>query len=281
MAFCISCGASVDGQFCPQCGASQGSAAGAAAPSQQASQPAPSAAPPPVKKGISGWVWALIGCFGLILIAVIAISVGGWFIASKVKSNPAAAAARILAAANPNVEVVSVDDQGGKITLRDKKTGKQVTLDFDDIKKGRISFEGEDGEKMEIKTQGEGEQGSVEFTGKDGTTRIGKNAAQLPAWLRAYPGAEAQQGFGMSASTAEGKSSALAFKTSDAPDKVAAFYEGALKEADMEVKKSSSQAGNFSLFTVTGEDKANKRTVHITATSTDQGTMINYVVSEK
>ena len=279
MAFCISCGASVDGQFCPQCGASQGSAAGPAAPSQQASQPAPSAAPPPVKKGISGWVWALIGCFGLIVIAGIAISVGGWFIASKVKSNPAAAAARILAAANPNVEVVSVDDQGGKITLRDKKTGKQVTLDFDDIKKGRISFEGEDGEKMEIKTKGEGEQGTIEITGKEGTARIGKDAAVLPSWVPPYPGAEMVHGMEMNSPGQKGGT--VMAKTGDSPDKVANFYESAIKGAGMEVTKSSTQSGNFKMLSVTGEDKAKDRSIHIMATASEEGTMISYTFSEK
>jgi hypothetical protein len=279
MAFCSNCGASVDGRFCPQCGTSQEAAAVPPAQSQPTAPPVPSATPPPAKKGISGWVWALIGCFGLVVIAGIAISVGGWFVANTIKGNPAAVAARILAATNPDVEVVSVDGEGGRITLRDKKTGKQVTLDLDDIKKGRISFEGEGGEKMEIKTQGEGEQGSIEITGKDGTAKIGKNAAVLPDWVPSYPGAETVHSMQMN--TPDAKGGTINCKTGDSPEKVAEFYESALKGAGMEVSKNSTQSGDFKLLQVGGEDKGNNRTINVTVSVTEQGTMIGYIFTEK
>ena len=61
-----------------------------------------------------------------------------------------------MAALNPNVEVVSTDERAGKITLRDKQTGKTVTFDARDVQKGHISFEGDNGEKVEIQGEGQG-----------------------------------------------------------------------------------------------------------------------------
>ncbi len=49
MAFCASCGAQVDGRFCPKCGASQGDPAGATPGVQQ-----PAYAPPPPVQPVAG-----------------------------------------------------------------------------------------------------------------------------------------------------------------------------------------------------------------------------------
>jgi hypothetical protein len=59
---------------------------------------------------------------------------------SKFGNNPGFAAAKMMTALNPDVDVVKADENTGKITLRDKKTGKTAVLDFQDIQKGRISF---------------------------------------------------------------------------------------------------------------------------------------------
>ncbi len=49
MAFCASCGAQVDGRFCPKCGAPQGDPAGATPGAQQ-----PAYAPPPPAQPVAG-----------------------------------------------------------------------------------------------------------------------------------------------------------------------------------------------------------------------------------
>lgn len=49
MAFCSSCGAQVDGRFCPKCGAPQGNPAGATPGAQQ-----PAYAPPPPAQPVAG-----------------------------------------------------------------------------------------------------------------------------------------------------------------------------------------------------------------------------------
>jgi hypothetical protein len=52
------------------------------------------------------------------------------------------AIAKILTATNPDVEVLSTDEDRNTITIRDKKTRETVTVNFDDVKKGKIVFKG-------------------------------------------------------------------------------------------------------------------------------------------
>ena len=87
---------------------------------------------PPKKSNTIVWVLGgLGGCLVLVIICVAAIS---FFIAHKAKQagidtdllkrNPALAAAKIMVAANPDVEMVSADEGRQEITVRDKQTGK-------------------------------------------------------------------------------------------------------------------------------------------------------------
>ena len=38
--------------------------------------------------------------------------------------------------ANPNLEVLGVDEGTGKVTIKDKETGRTVTVSLDDLKNG-------------------------------------------------------------------------------------------------------------------------------------------------
>ena len=94
-------------------------------------QPLPPPVPPPAKKAIPIWVWILAGVLGLFLLAGIAVVATGVFIYKQAKDaadNPTAALAKIAAMANPNVEVLGVDEATGKVTIKDKESGKTVTI---------------------------------------------------------------------------------------------------------------------------------------------------------
>jgi hypothetical protein len=217
MAFCTNCGAQSEGAFCKNCGAAMGAAAGSAQP---APPPPPAGAPEqPAKKKTSPWVWVIGGCLVLVVIIVLVLGAMGLFVAKKVKDagdNPALAAATLLAAANPDIEVVSSDKARGTVTMREKKTGKTVTLNLDDVKNGHISFESE-GEKLDF-------QGSA-------------GAANIPDWVPRYPGAPPQGAI----TSSKGRESGgmFTFKTSDSAAKVAAHYEQELKGAGMTVEKNT------------------------------------------
>src|SRR6476620_10548820 len=96
---------------------------------------APGMQPPLAPKASLGpLAWILIIVGGLFTICIVAVVAGGMFLVHKVKQagfdpdlmrkNPALAVSKILTTANPNTEVVDVDEGRGIIHVRDKQTGK-------------------------------------------------------------------------------------------------------------------------------------------------------------
>jgi hypothetical protein len=216
MAFCTTCGRAVSGRFCETCGGAVGAAA---AP---VSGPVPAAAAP---RKTSPIVWILLGLGVMIVLFVGALTVGGIFVVHKARQagldpalwerNPGVAVTKMLAAANPDAEIVSLDERGGIVVVRDRKSGKTIRMNFADIKSGRMSFDSEDG-RVSLSAAA------------DGTMR-------LPAWLPAYSGAH--DAGGISASGANGDSGTYGFQTADSPASVISFYEAALKKAGFDIQQ--------------------------------------------
>jgi hypothetical protein len=244
MAFCTSCGATVQGAFCQQCGTPLSAAVAPSATPQQAApqQFAPQQAAP-VKGKISPIVWILIVVAGIFVLGIIGIVGAGLFVARTVATNPGLVLGKIITAANPDAEVVSTDMGSQTMRIRDKRTGKEFTLSFDDVKKGkfRISATGENGEVADVEIGGEG---------------------KLPSWVPAYPGAKAQGNVTAKGEDANGmgEGGVVTFSTTDPASKVTAFYEAKLKEMGMTIDVSA-LTGSGGM--ITGEDTGGKRTLHI------------------
>jgi hypothetical protein len=248
MAFCTTCGASVNGAFCNQCGTP--------AKGQSAAVPPPVVAPPPEpfvkRRRTSPLVVALIviGClFGLGIIAVVGT---GLFFVNKARQagvdpelwarDPGMAVAKMIAAFNPEMEMISTDRASGVVRLRNRRTGKEVTMSLDDARRGRFRFEAED------------EQG------KTATLEIG-GEGKIPAWVPEYPGSsDVKPVFvakGESGNTV-GEAGSVTFTTRDSAEKVVAFYQAKAEEMGMrvQIKASSSDGG-----TVVGVDEVSERTI--------------------
>jgi hypothetical protein len=270
MAFCTNCGSSMEGQFCTNCGARSDAALPEGV---QPAAPTPGGAPAPKKSKVL--LWVLLGCGGLIVIVILVMMAVSFFVARKASEfgkNPGFAAAKIMASLNPNVEVVKADENTGKITLRDKKTGKTVTLDFQEIQKGHMSFEGERGEKVDIRGEAEGGAGSVTVKGPEGTMQFGQGSlANVPSWVPKYPGAQAAGAFTSQQGGEEGGTFQL--QCGGSVEEVAAFYERELKSAGMKVQKTSVQVDNRTTMSVVGADEARQHTVSVTAGTSDKGTV--------
>src|SRR5260370_35136151 len=108
--------------------------------------PAPGALPPPPPKKSRAMAFilgAVGGCLVLIIICVLGIY---FFIAHKakqagfdtdlIKRNPAMPAAKLAAAANPDVDLDSTDEGKPAMTVRDKQTAKTYTLTLADARHG-------------------------------------------------------------------------------------------------------------------------------------------------
>lgn len=275
MAFCTNCGASVSGSFCTQCGKPMSAAPPAAAPAGAA----------PAKKKTSPLVWVLVGIAGLFVILGLLVVGGGLFVFHKVKQagldpdlmqkNPALAMTKFISTMNPDIEVLAVDEGKGTIRVKDKKNGKTFTMNFEDAKRGKFTFQEEGKGAVTLEASGEGSSGSVVVKSPEGSVKIG-TGAKLPAWVPSYP-SSAPQGDVMMQSDS-GESGSFHFTTKDAVKKVFDFYEQALKQAGFKVTTvTSSEEGGM----IAGEDSGQKRKAMVTLGSSDGETTVNVTFEAK
>lgn len=271
MAFCSHCGAQMaeGAGFCGNCGKAQAPAGPPPPPPQaQYQQPAyqqPYAAAPAQKK--TNWLlWIGGGIAAILLLVIVAVVGTGFFIAKKAKDagfdtalmqrNPVLGAARMALAMNPEVDVVSMDEVKGELTIREKKTGKTITIKADDVKEGRISFtDNASGEKVEF----------------------GANvSAELPDWVPQYPGSKPQGAF--SASGGKGGGGLVHFKVSDSVTKVYEFYQNEFSSRGYKVTQMGSAADGGM---ITGEDEANNRSVTATVGNSEGQTQVSITYTSK
>lgn len=287
MAFCTKCGATVNGAFCNQCGtqasAASGQSAGGPASaggpvtppmmppspvSPQVSQPGPVAMAPVARK-TSPLVWVLVAVVGIFVLGAVAVLGAGFFIVHKARQagldpellrrNPGLAVSKMIAAVNPDVDVVNTDEGAGTITLRDKKTGKVITMSFDEAKTGKFKFSatGDDG--------------------KTATMEFGAAAGKVPSWVPAYPGAKVEGTFAAKGSdgTDKGEGGIFAFTTQDSPTQVMSFYTDKCKDAGMKINMTTTtteggmvvaadEAGKHSLSIIVGSGSGGGTSVSVT-----------------
>ena len=209
--------------------------------------PPPAPLSPPQKSNVLKWVLIGIGaCFMLMVVAVVGI---GMFVAHKakqagldpdlIKRSPALAAAKLMVAANPDVEMVSADEGKQVMTVRDKKTGKVYTMSFDDAKNGKFTMT-EDGK----------------------TTLTVGGKAKAPAWVPDYPGSDPQGAF--SAQGEDGAGGTFTFKTKDSSDKVIKYYQDQFKASGLNVTTNiTNQNGQSAAGMLGAQDEAKKHTVTV------------------
>jgi len=284
MAFCTTCGAKINGAFCTQCGTPV-SAAGAPppppppAPAAPFVQPPPSAPPPsyqaapmapapPVMAGqrkTSPIVWILVIVLGLFVLGGIGVVGTIMYGVHKLhqagvdpdlwRRNPGLAASKMIAATNPDVEVLRTDEGNGTITLRNRKDGKVVTLSFDDLQHGRFHMDvrGDDG----------------------GSLQIGGDSSKLPSWIPPYPGSKPEVAF--TGSSDKGEAGSFAFKTSDSPQDVMKFYQDKINGLGM---KTNLVANTVDGGTIVASDP-DGRSLNVTAGGSGGQTSVTVIYGHK
>lgn len=270
----------MSGAFCTICGTR-------AKTSDTPPPAAPNAAPSAARK-ISPIVWIVIAVLGLFMVAVVG---GGLFLVHKAKqagldaelmrNNPGLATAKLFAATNPDLEIVSSDDGRGLVTIRQKSTGKTVTVTFDDMKQGKLSFREDGKDAVTLEAHGGGDTGSLQM--KSGSESLAMGANQpvaLPAWIPAYPNSKPASVFSMNGKP--GASASFQFQTQEAPKDVVAFYERELKQTGFHITATiAGDDGASSGGLVSGNDTANKRTVLVTVGTGNKGTTVSVTYSQK
>jgi hypothetical protein len=232
----------------------------------------PPVPPSPAKK--KGWLfWGLIGCGGLIVLTVLVVVLGGMYIWHKVPKSPAQLAAALITANNPDAEVVAIDESRGLIKIREKKTGKEITINLEDVKKGKITFTGDNNEQVTLDAEGAGNEGVLRVQTKEGSAVLGAGIPKdLPPWVPLYPGVEAL-GSGTGQSTT-GAGGTLHLKSADSAEEILQFYQEALAKAGMQVTLQGQGTEASSVKVLSGSDQNNKRSLNITLTGAEDGTQI-------
>jgi hypothetical protein len=242
--------------------------------------------PPPQKS--KTWIWILGGCGALIVIGIIAAAIIAYYAYRKTtefvedfEKNPGMAVARMVIAANPDVELVSIDEDRGVIVVKDKKTGKQLTVDLEDAKNGNIVLQEEGKEAVSIRTR---ESGSLEMKSSEGTVKFGAgaDADKMPDWLPSYPGVTPEGTYSMQGD--KGSAGVFTFATSDPAKEVLDYYEGQLKASGLKVNVTSwKQGGAVAGGVIVGEDKASNRTAGVTVgtNENDKVTQVTVTFSTK
>jgi hypothetical protein len=237
-------------------------------------QPAPGASA--AKKGTSPLVWILAGCGGLIVICgLILAGVTYWGVhkvkgyAEMAKKNPALAAAKLMVAANPDVEVVSEDDDAGTITIRNKKTGEEITMNAQDIKNGRLKFKNEKGEEVTFEGSGKPGKQGFKIESKKGSMSFGNAEGEPPpAWVPTYPGAKTIATTRQK--TEDGFTGSFSFQTGDSAETVTDHYQSELKASGFEVNRVAMGEMNH----LTAKDEGGKRSVNVTVIRVNDMTQV-------
>lgn len=226
-----------------------------------------------------------IGCGSLFLIGVIAFAGIYYYINKKVHEygfdkNPEMAAARLLISANPDYELISSDDNTRTFTVKEKKTGKIVTLTFEKDARGNVVIKTKEGDKeASVKINTDGDKGSVEISSPDGgKAKFGSGSAgDLPSWVPKYPGVTPTGTYSTENAESEGKG--FNFSTSDSVQEVMSFYEKALKEQGFQVTTTKTQTNGQDGGSVSGNDANYKRFV-VASISTMDGKTTVFVTSQ-
>ena len=257
-------------------------------PSYQTPPPPPPPTGPAPKKGLSPLAWVGIGCGAIVVLGLIAMAVavtmGVSWLGGKAKEfeeNPAMATAKLMVAANPEIELVEADDDAGTITVRNKETGEVLTVNLEDVEEGRISFESE-GETVTMGME-EGEDGEGAFTVRDSegkaTFRVGAGGEdQIPSWVPRYEDVEIQGTFH---SQSEGETTgSFSFETADAVEEVMDFYAEALEDEGLgETGRNTYQSNGTRGGTLTGEGDG--RTVSLMISSEGGKTQVVVTYNQK
>lgn len=261
MAFCTTCGANVNGAFCPQCGTPvsvaqavpppQAPPPQSFPPQQQPYSMPPAYTPPPAQpRKMSPVVIALLAIVGLIFVCIVGAIGFAFFAARAIRNNPGLVIAKLMTATNPNIQVLNTDNGAGTITFRDRRTGKESTISFDQARNGQFSISADDDH------------------GGKATMHFGGGASDLPSWIPKYPGAESYGVFSAKGTdgNGSGEGGTFTFKTSDGASKVLEFYRD--RAGDLGLKVTMNTTTPTGGMIVTADDGEKKS---LTAVANESG----------
>lgn len=247
------------------------------------SSPMPPNMAAPAPKKTSVWVWILGGIAIFFFAIMLTCGVVGYmglrmikqagFDSELMKRNPGLAMAKMVTAMNKDYETVSTNDRTGTIVVREKSTGKVMTMKFDpDTKKMVIVTD--DGKQSTVTIGNNG----VSAQSADGSSvKFGAAAGNdVPSWVPVYPGSSPQGT--MSSTSAEGSQNTFTFKSPDPASKIIEFYSDKLKAAGYSIDMTTTTAQGGM---VQASDADKKHTINVIIGSSNEGTETAITAIEK
>lgn len=234
------------------------------------------------KKGLGPLAWIAIGCGGLIVIGVLVMGGLTWWgyskakeVAGDFKSNPGLAAARMAIRVNPDLEEVAVDQDAGTITVRNTKTGEEFTVDWSEVKDGKLRF-ASGGKEVTVDAQQDGEGGTFKVSGgEDGGFELSTGNAvteAIPEWVPVLDGSEPTNRHTMR--TGDGVNGGFQLTSDRSADEVLSFYRGRLEAAGFTVRVNTFDGGDATGGMVNATDEAGGRNVVVMARAEDGATSV-------
>lgn len=195
------------------------------------------------------------------VLAGIAFVVLSMFVFKKAKDfseefqdNPVPTMAKTIAALNPEIDYVGSDDENETVTFLNKKTGEEITVDYQDVKQGRLTFtSGDNTVAFDAGGDGDGQGGTMSITTAEGSATYGVGVAMesFPDWVPVYPGSK-PQGLGF-AQTPQGDHGSYSIDSDGSLEVLVDYYVGAFEKAGLKVI-SQTTAGDGSLVTLGSDD---------------------------
>ena len=228
------------------------------------------------KKKMSPWAWVGIGCGGLVVVGIIVVALLVGMCNRKVaefEDNPLKAAAELAVWANPDLELVDSNDEDGTITVKDKKTGKETTVDFEDAADGKFTIQS-DGTTATF----DGKEGTMTSEGPDGKQTWNKGGLEkMPKWFVVPEGVTNWRS--ARHSEQEAKVHGVVFGQSEETlEKLMEAFETSLQDAEFE-KVSKTENNAFTM--VNYADKSGGRTIAVLMTPGEKGLQVQMTYSAK
>jgi len=237
---------------------------------------------PPAPKKTSVWVWILGGLAIVLCLVMLTCGLGAYmlyrgvknagFDSELMKKNPGLAMAKMVTSMNKDYETISSDDREGTIVVREKSTGKVMTMKFDPNTKQMV-ITTDDGKQAKVTL----DQNGVTAQSSDGTVKFGSATGNdVPSWVPVYPGS-APQGT-MAATSADGSQNTFTFKSKDPSTKIISYYSDQLKAAGFTINMTTTtEQGGM----VQATDEGKKHTISVIVGTSSDGTETAITAIEK
>jgi len=207
-------------------------------------------------------VLVLLIVFGFFFVCVLGLLGFGFFAARAIRNNPGAVIAKMITLGNPNIEVVNTDNGARTITIRDRRTGKESTISFDQARNGRFRITANDDH------------------GGNATVEFGGATSDLPSWVPKYPGAVNSGVFSAKGTdnNGAGQGGSFTFTTSDPPHKVLDFYRDKAGELGLKINMNT-DTGSGGM--IVAADEGEKRSLMATANASGGSTTVSITYGDK